>query len=224
MISTEAGSRPISSCASRQAPSTGDSPGSTRPPGKLTSPWWVRRSQVRRVSTTWAGPPAAVRRRAAPARPRGAVRRGAVDELARPTRCGGPSGGGRRARRRPRGGGARAAGRPTGGGHRARALYGRGIFWVAAPAGRDRQGRAGRLLARPRPAGQLAVERLGRRDGGVGPLGPRPPSDIVGRARLRRLGGQRLEQLAQAPRSSGCSSPGPEASPPAPTPSSGRAV
>src|SRR5262245_38858787 len=51
-----AGSRPISSCASRSAPSTGDSPGSTRPPGKLTSPWWVRRPQVRRVSTTHARP------------------------------------------------------------------------------------------------------------------------------------------------------------------------
>ena len=38
----------------RRAPSTGDSPGSTRPPGKLTSPWWVRRPQVRRVSTTCA--------------------------------------------------------------------------------------------------------------------------------------------------------------------------
>ena len=54
MTSTEAGSRPISSCASRQAASRGDSPGSTRPPGKLTSPWWVRMPQVRRVNTTWA--------------------------------------------------------------------------------------------------------------------------------------------------------------------------
>ena len=33
MISTSAGSRAISSSASRRAPSTGDSPGSTRPPG-----------------------------------------------------------------------------------------------------------------------------------------------------------------------------------------------
>ncbi len=55
-ISTAVGSSPISSSASRHAPSTGASPGSTRPPGKLTSPRWVRRPQVRRVSTTQARP------------------------------------------------------------------------------------------------------------------------------------------------------------------------
>src|ERR687891_84737 len=72
-ISTVDGSRSISSLASRRAPSTADSPGSTRPPGKLTSPWWVLGPQVRpRGWTTGAG----IVRAGDPLRPAAAVREG----------------------------------------------------------------------------------------------------------------------------------------------------
>ena len=42
-VVTDAGSRPTSSCASRSAAAVASSPSSSRPPGKLTSPWCVRK-------------------------------------------------------------------------------------------------------------------------------------------------------------------------------------
>ena len=56
MISTQPGSSAISSFASRSAVVTGSSPGSIRPPGKLTCPAWLRRFELRRVSTTRSSP------------------------------------------------------------------------------------------------------------------------------------------------------------------------
>ena len=49
---TSDGSRPTSSWASRSAAWTGVSPGSSRPPGKLISPLWLRMCRDRRVSST----------------------------------------------------------------------------------------------------------------------------------------------------------------------------
>ena len=47
---------PTSSCASRRAPDAGFSPWSRRPPGKLTSPWCVRKAVERRVKTIRVSP------------------------------------------------------------------------------------------------------------------------------------------------------------------------
>ena len=55
-IVTRDGSRPTSSCASRRAAAVVSSPASSRPPGKLTCPWWVRSSVERRVKTILACP------------------------------------------------------------------------------------------------------------------------------------------------------------------------
>ena len=49
ITSTAAGGRAISSHASRTAASTGPSPTSIRPPGKTTSPGWVRMTSGRLV-------------------------------------------------------------------------------------------------------------------------------------------------------------------------------
>ena len=182
MISIEAGSRPISSCASRRAPSTGDSPGSTRPPGKLTSPWWVRSPQVRRVSTTCApGPrrrrarPAADGRRAAPARPtagRGAAR--AREGSGRP-----PSD--RRARRRRSPESARGESTP---GDR-----------PGAGLDRGRPGRAERRERRPHVGhggAPLLGRQVGPRCGAAGPGVERPRDALLAApARGHRPGGAR---------------------------------
>src|SRR5579875_2056674 len=61
MISTDEGSRPTSSSASRRAAPEGPSPASNRPPGKATSPVCERSRRERRVSTTWAWPPSSKR-------------------------------------------------------------------------------------------------------------------------------------------------------------------
>ena len=55
-IVTRAGSRSTSSWASRRAAAAGSSPSLRRPPGKLTSPLWVRKPDERRVRISRASP------------------------------------------------------------------------------------------------------------------------------------------------------------------------
>ena len=169
-ISTDAGSRAVSSQASRRAVARRSaSPGSMPPPGKLTSPLWERRWAARRVRTTHACPRVLVER--------GEHRRGP----GRPV-------GQRRAERRP-GAGRSPPARPATvrPGRRREDAAGRRRRW---DAGRPRAGRA-------HGAGLPGRASMGRGMRWGPPRASAGAPSAVSGARLLRLGGQVLEHVAE---------------------------
>src|SRR5579875_847647 len=218
MISTDEGSRPTSSSASRRAAPEGPSPASNRPPGKATSPVCERSRRERRVNTTWAWPPSSKRAHRTAAglgsvagRSGGSEGRTGGSPTAGSPRAGtGGSAGdpGRRAKAprtsatlmRP---GRAEPGCAHHGGGAGRAPAGRGIRWGPPRGGPPPAGpeRAPPVPAASPPAGGAAGGRLRsdnrRPDLRVGRLGSRGRGSR-GRGGRDRPGGELLEQDAQA--------------------------